>query len=939
MSFFERFFADVVFEREETMVVCPFPHTTASGMEYFESNPSAGVNLEKGVYHCLSCGKAHSEVSFIAEILDTSYETATKIKELFDKDEDVHLWKEYSQLTQEIKEKINALGISDKVIDELNLGSEDGIAISFPVTMYDTVLDVRNYRPNERPKMKSRSKATAGLIIPYDVWRNSSLQRWTIFCAGEKDMAVARSHGLNAITITGGELMTPIVLSAFKNRKVAIVYDNDDAGLRGARALAARLKPYTKELKVVTGFHEICKDKGEDITDFFMKYKETREQLVKYITDTPLFTEEEADQELEHVTPTVSLLEATRPQNINRTLRSNIQIVALNEAIWTIPTAFSFEKTYVDKSNKDHTMELNEKRYWYLRDTTAKDVLHLIDNKFREEIVHANMRKLVHVPEKETDVKKHILSKESVFRCVVTDLFELNNDDAVSIEFSAYVVARKLENGKKYRATYRIVPHPYDGQRLTMIILSVSEATDSVTNFKLTDTVKESLSVVRNLPGTVAEKVDFLATKVRGLTHFNTELTLIKAIDLSYNTALEFNFRSFKKVRAYLETIIVAESRVGKSTVAEALQEAYGLGIITSLAGSSATVPGIIGGSNKTAGGAYQIRAGLIPQNHKGLIVFEELAKCNSMILKEMTDIRSSGRARITRVGGNLDLPALVRMISLTNTRTPANEAPRPITSYPNGMEILTDIVGTPEDIARYDLMLIQSNRGTTMEEEWLEPEPLPKDVYRARIRWIWSRKPEQLIISHDVETYIIRVCNDLNRKYDTHIKIFGTEAWKKISRLALAVAGYTVSTDDTFEKIIVTQAHVDYARDFYVSIYDNETFRLKEYVENERRFEVVDEDGVKLLSSLYISSAALLLQLEGRSACSRPELQAATGLPQDQFNGQLNLLITGAFVRFQGQSIVPTLRFRRTMAQIDRRTTLVQLGGVAHDLKQVDKE
>lgn len=938
MSFFERFFSDVVFDREETMVVCPFPHTTESGLEYYESNPSAGVNLEKGVYHCLSCGKAHSEVGFIAEILNTSYETATKIKELFDKDENVYLWKEYSQLTDTIREKINKLGINNKVIEDLNIGSEDGISISFPVTMYDTVLDVRNYRPNERPKMKSRAKAATGLIIPYDIWRQSPVNRWTIFCAGEKDMAVARSHGLNAITITGGELATPIILSAFKNRKVAIVYDHDDAGIKGARALAAALKPYTKELKVVTKFHEICKEKGEDITDFFMKYGGTKEQLVAYINETPLFTEEEADKELERITPTVTLLEATRPQNLNRTLRSNIQVVALNESIYPIPTAFYFEKKQVDSTKKTHTMELGEKKYWYLRDHTAKDVLHLIDNKLREEVIYTNMRNLVHIPEEETGVSRHILSKESVFRCVVTDLFELSNDETVPIEFSAYVIGKKLENGKKYRATYRIVPHPYDGQRLTMIILNVTEATDSVTNFKLNDSVKKSLSVIREMEGTVSEKVDRIATSVRGLTHFNTELTLIKAIDLSFNTPLEFNFRSFKRVRAYLETLIVAESRVGKSTVAESLQKAYGLGIITSLAGSSATVPGIIGGSNKTAGGAYQIRAGLIPQNHKGLIVFEELAKCNSMILKEMTDIRSSGRARITRVGGGLDLPALVRMISLTNTRTMANETPRPITSYPNGMEILTDIVGTPEDIARYDLMLIQSNRGTEMEEEWEEPVPLPEDVYKARIRWIWSRKPEQLKISHDVETYIIRVCNELNRTYDTHIKIFGTEAWKKISRLALAVAGYTVSTDDSYENIVVTKEHVDYARDFYVSIYDNETFRLREYVENERRFEVVDDAGTELLQNIFISSATLLLQLEGRSACSRPELQAATGLTQDQFNGQINLLITGSFIRFQGQSIVPTLRFRRTMALIDRRTTLVRLGGVSHDLKQVDK-
>ena len=157
-----------------------------------------------------------------------------------------------------------------------------------------------------------------------------------------------------------------------------------------------------------------------------------------------------------------------------------------------------------------------------------------------------------------------------------------------------------------------------------------------------------------------------------------------------------------------------------------------------------------MGGSNKTASG-YQTRAGVIPQNHKGLIVFEEFGKSSHQVSAELTDIRSSNEVRIARVSGTLTLPALVRMITLTNPKT-VNGQIKSIASYPNGFSILTELVDTAEDIARYDMIVILSDRGASeIDPLWTPDEPLPQEVYRTRIRWIWSRTAEQIIIPQDV--------------------------------------------------------------------------------------------------------------------------------------------------------------------------------------------
>jgi hypothetical protein len=349
--------------------------------------------------------------------------------------------------------------------------------------------------------------------------------------------------------------------------------------------------------------------------------------------------------------------------------------------------------------------------------------------------------------------------------------------------------------------------------------------------------------------------------------------------------------------------------------------------VFTSLAGNSATIPGLVGGSNKTNGGSYQTRAGIIPQNHRGLIVFEEFGKSNANVITELTDIRSSNEVRITRVAGTITLPAMVRMISLTNVK--ANKgAIKSIASYPNGISIVTELVGTAEDIARYDILLVLADRGNNaIDPYWTPATPFPKEVYQTRIRWIWSRTPDQIIIPQEVGNYILQKANELNSKYECHIKIFGTEAWKKLARLAITVAGYVVSTDASYESIVVTKEHVDYAVNYYTSIYDNPTFKLKEYVEHEKRYSLIDEEGIVNLQDIYTKYPALVLQLENSAESSKPTLAATSGLSTDDLNKALARLTSGLFIRFSNYDIIPTERFRLGIARINKDTVAHRVG------------
>lgn len=925
-SFFEYYFDEYDFSKKETAVCCPFPHHTASGHEYQETIPSAHINLDKGLFHCKVCDKGLSEVAFIAEVLGCSYESAIKISKMFTTKEDKFTWKD-NTISPEIQELCLKLGISKEVIEELELKTELGDEIAFPVFLYGKVVDVRSYRPQDRAnKIRSRVGTTTGMIIPFDIWRQTKEDKWTIICAGEKDMAVTRSNGFNAITLTGGEKALPKIINPFRNRKVAICYDNDEAGIAGANTLAAFLMPYVKEVKVVTNFHEVCKEHGEDLTDFFVKYKKTKADLKNYINNTPAFTREQAKEEQLKRRPLITLLEASKPQYINRVVQSNVQVVATFEKAMPVPTTIYAKKINTSGDAKYNQMLVGEERTWELSENTCQDVLKLVDNNFTEEQIRLNIRELLGISKYERDVKVEKPTKDTVYQCNVTDLFEATTKDIATIEFTAYVLKKRLESGRKYLITYKLVPHPYKGQQLVMVILDVEEASDSISNFHITDEVKKNLDKFKELEGTVPERINKLTEMVKAFIGYNGYNKLIEAVDLSYHTVLEFNFGTFKNVRGYLDTLIVAESRVGKSSTAESLQKLYGLGAFTSLAGNSATIPGIIGGSTKVNGN-YQTRAGLIPMNHRGLVIFEELAKCNSNLVRELTDIRSSNQVRIARVSGVLTLPALVRMITLTNVRNTGSKI-KPINSYPNGIDILVDLIGSPEDIARYDLMLILGDQGNKIVDPFWEPStPFEPEAYQTRIRWVWSRTIDQIIIDKEVGKHILDRCNELNKTYDSHIKIFGTEAWKKVARLAIAMAGYLVSTDSSYEKIIVTKEHVDAAVEYLIDCYDNPTFKLKEYVKMEQLYNTIDDEGVKLLQELYNQNPSIMLQLERLSSTNKQNLMAATGLDSELYNKFMQRLTQGLFIQYEGYDIIPTQRFRLGMSKINRAGNIHKVG------------
>ena len=901
----------------EHLVCCPFPHTKSDGTTYYDHTPSMGVNLDKRVYKCMSCGRTGNEQQMVTELFGTTSVKAKNFLSTLRLGVDrVDFMNGRQPIDDDMRAEYKRFGITDEVIEECGVAFERhswGYEWNIPVFWNDRCFDIRHYRPGQNPKMIGEPGAPTGAIIPYDEWQATLREHpnaITVVCAGEKDMLVARSHGVNAITFTGGEMLrTPLDCSCFKDRKFAICYDNDQPGRTGGAQIAqVLLAAGAKSVRNVTEFHKdfLSPDSKEDLTDWFCNYGGTKERLGEHIKKSPEVTLTVTEDT--SGVPLVKLHQVVDSSCIGNRYHASVQVLSVADEILDIPKVAEFKK--VDSSKGE----------WKNGQTAVVDVT---DNDLLLpkiiELAGKNLTTCKKVMQycisgaaQEKGLAFQLKERINVYACTVADT-ETAYDTMQ--EFTMYCIGRKPVQGMRYDAEFL---RTTDNTRGTAALIcdKMIEQGDLL-DYELTTKMESSLCFAKHVEGTVDDKIKHRARAVRGMLGYKADLDMIMAIDLTMNTVKEFNYGTATNIKGYLDTLIVGESRVGKSDTSKRLRDAYNLGAFVSLAGSAATVPGIVGGSAKDALGRLSTRAGVIPRNNEGLVIFEELAKSEPIILKSLTDVRSSGVARITRVSGSVEMPARVRMLSLSNVRCDAAGGIRPLKAYANGVEVLTELVGTAEDIARYDLCMLVGDPDE-INPLYNAPEPYPEDVLQDLIRWTWTRTADDIVFTDGADQLIYELSTDLNKRYPLHIKLFGSECWKKLARISIAAACYTVSTDEDMKKVLVTPEHVRWAAQFMEKTYNNQLFKIKETCNQYMATINPSNADTQVLQKYYIRYGEAIEMLMEQGKMPKSTFKDVFG-NDNEASTVMRVLISRHFITADAKDVMVTVKFKNTYPLLDR--------------------
>lgn len=939
MGFFEQFFGELSPNTSgEANVLCPFPHDKG-----YETHPSAHVNLEKRVFHCKTCAaegrfNGLSEAAFVARLYNLPYRQAIKFLSQFDDvqiQDDVDNWEQATEMLLQNDEAVKYLasrGITVDMIKEYHLGYA-GDGIIYPVTMNGVVLDRRTYNfkrnPGE-PKIKSEKGASPALF-PFDQWHKDT--RDTLLCAGENDTLLARKMGFNAVTSTGGEGNFPeMFLGLFQGRKVYICYDCDEAGRKGARQVAFKLKETGAIVYIVDLGLPGTKD-DKDITDFFIKHNKTAADLQDLLSQAKPYTQEDYQEQRDREYPLVDLWEINHGEYSGRRISSRVTMMGKYDMPMEAPVAVQWECTRPNEESPicQACRVKGKSGWWTLDDENLDDVLKLVEVTDQQQ--SQNLNQMIGVPKKcPGGFRKYYREKKHVQKVIFAP--DAETEDELSgfraTEHYSYVIGTDLENGGRYRIYFRRYPHPKTQQIVS--VCDRVEASDSAVNtFRMTPEIIQELSQFQGDPWSVMDQRYELARSIVGTF---APQPVVEAVNIMYHSVLDFRYAG-KLMKGHPEILIIGPSRTGKTDTAKKLQQFFGLGSFTEC--KTATTAGLLGGADKLPSGGHRIRWGKIPRNHKRLLILDELSGMPSSVMSSLTALRSERIARIEKIVDGA-APAKTRLLWMSNPRVQSDGKSRNIALYPTGVDIVLDLIGSDEDTARFDAVII-----LPPVDHYISPfapglkraEEIDSTPYRHLVYWAWSRTPDQVTFAPGVEEYIWQIAQELNEKYDSDVKFFGAEANKKLARIAVSVACLCFSHDGTGESIWVNKEHVDWARDFLTRCYDNDTFRLVDYVEQRKMTTTTNEEINNLFAAMVQGQAMLMKTLSRTTEINLFQLRTLCGMEQKEFDEAISKLVQHGMLETTKNGVMPTLRFRKARdAYVNniekiRLTPLSQKGGL----------
>ena len=711
-------------------------------------------------------------------------------------------------------------GLDRKTVVKHQLGF-DGTRITIPVfDAFGFVVDVRRYDFTKKMKRKilSYKEGYGGakfypienLLGPHD--------GRILLCEGEWDCLVANERGYRAVTVTssaGSWPPDPDADKLFKDKRVRIVFDVNDvksdgtpsnAGQIGAEKVAERLASIARDVKVVKLPLE---NSGGDISDWFVKEGRSKTELDEVIHSTPYFSERSSTgPKGDRTYKLIRLDEAGKAEHYYTPIEMDC-LVAGKDLSPFMPPA-KVRVTATDKESGD------EETY---------DLKVPIEG-------NKELLKLISVPD--AAMKGSLesilgLSAGSSYKFETLETFnveELRLIPAIDLAdlAGAYVVRRAfylghgLESNRTYRMRGFTIPDPKT-QSAVHVITEAVPIHDNIENFELTPKVRADLEKKFKPGGTVKEQIEKISDWLsRNVTKIKRRTDLHVAIDLVFHSVLSFRFNEEEVHKGWLELLVIGDTRCGKGYVAERLSKFYRMGEVVT--GENCTFAGLVGGLQQMDK-RWIITWGKVVLNDKRLVVIDEVSAMDTRDIGRMSRVRSEGIAEIIKIQSE-KARARTRMIWLSNARSG-----RPINTYNNGVEAILELMGTVEDVSRFDFaMTVASAEVPSKVINAPAKDQGDSDAYDAKsfsnlILWAWSRKPEQILFTKRATTAILETSVRMGRIYSPAIPLVqGENIRVKLAKISVAVAARCFSSDEEGESLVVKSEHVEFAADLLTQLY-----------------------------------------------------------------------------------------------------------------------
>lgn len=869
---------------------------------------SGSFNIESGAYKCFGCGEKHNIDSLLMalsklgkiepQMVNTASTNSFIVEPISHKQISI-FQKELFDNEKALQTLVERRGLFLDTIKTFKIGY-DGTRYTIPIyDLQGNCVNVRRYKldPKEgEPKMLPYAKGYGqARLYPIENLKADEI----LLCEGELDALVACQMGFSALTWTTGvngfdKSWTPL----FRGKVIHICFDNDRPGQEGASSVAGLLMPYAKKVNVCT-----LPEEDKDITDMYLRigHDAARDWLLSQqagFAGLPKLQSYHALDKIRHT------------NNFDVEVTTKAIIVGLEPEPYFAPAEVVVT---CPKTGCDNTVcRQKANSVW----------------EFIFEADDPNLLRLVKVPSKERNTVlrsivvggcRNALIEErrmhTIIEAICSPAVDYTDPETIFCYVRNYVVNNNVEANQIYDFVTKVVADPKTQGAVLLSKMAVP-AQDDLQSFKLTEQDKKDLKIFQvnslDLTGVkhkildIADKLSRFVTKIRGRD------ILIEAIDMTYHSVLQFNFDGKLLPKGWIETCIFGDTRTGKTETAMQLLRYYRLGEFVTA--ENCSYAGLIGGLQQLSGKRFSLNWGLIPLNSGRLVVVDEVTGLSTNDIELMSGFRSSGIAEVVKVGTRQKTHARTRVIWLSNPRS--NKEMR---QYIYGFKALSEIWGKPEDLARLDLAVAVSR--SDVPEEIINKRytatgsnPYTAELCRKLILWAWTRKPEHIIISDSVETYIYLKASELAKQYKNGPLTLASEMRIKIAKLAVAAACRTFSTEDG-ENVRVYPAHVEYAVDLINRLLSLPAMAYNQFVDATFEAESLRISEVEL-QEFFASDQYLLDFLNHNPYFSTRKICDSLGYDPSRASNLIRYMLTSGIIRNTHEGFVLTVEAKEKIKE-----------------------
>lgn len=813
----------------EIRIICPF---------HSDNSPSLCLNIEKNLFNCPACKTKGDIVKLLARIGQSDRKTI-----LLDLAQRYDL-KEAKIISQSIVEKHHQAllqnptlrkplydrGVTDEMIRWARLGSH-AARIQIPIfDRQENCVNIRRYLPGAPSKDKMKNTPGHGQVRLYGI-RDLDKYNKIWICGGEiKRLVTAwllRDEGYGAVSPTAGEgswesEWTPL----FKGKTVYVCMDVDKVGRNSARAIAAKLRQVTPDVFIIHLPLDTTKFPKGDINDYVGQLNAGTDELLELVKTAEAYVFDTALPVEDLKASSVSFKDIFNPEGNNQAIAFSGQSVMEDEHHYDIPRNVIVN---CDRSAGPchlcpvSALPEDDKGVEMVVPKASRHIFSMIEA--GDSGMKNPVREALGVPKCKTFTFQTVQSVKAAHVILEPEL-KLHGDQEHQVgSMPALVIGNDVNIHTPYAFKGVTYANPKT-QRHSLLIFDAVQTEDSLDTFELEDPRRLDVFRVESEQSIEQKFIDIYDDLSTNITRIYDRFNLHLAIDLVYHSPLFFDFDT-RRINGWLDGLIIGDSGQGKTEASTRMQAHYGIGARVECKNSSRA--GLLGGLQQIANKWY-VSWGEIPRHDRQLLMLEEVKGLAVEDIGTMTDMRSSGVAEIAKIE-HRRVPARTRKLWISNPR-----GARKIASFAYGVQSVSDLIGSHEDVRRFDFALGISNQQVSVDsinrrstDSKKVDHTYKKNLCKDLILWIWSLRSEQVIFSDDATDATLELSAQMVTKYDDSIPLVDGGTMKfKLARVAAAIAGRVYSEENG--NLLVQKMHVDFAYQMLNVFYDDILFGYADF-------------------------------------------------------------------------------------------------------------